>query len=64
MSKPQTIQIYLPTGNAQETRVAEITTRTVQAFDIPRDQITQFFQQPEAEQVAVYFLASLKEFVG
>ncbi|MCS4152287.1 DUF4357 domain-containing protein [Salinibacter ruber] len=30
-SRPKTVQIYLPDGNARSVRVAEITSRTVQA---------------------------------
>jgi len=35
MTKPQTIQMFLPFGNPQGTRVAGITTRTVRVFDTP-----------------------------
>lgn len=54
--RPQTIQIFLPFGDPQGIRVAEITTRTVQVFDVPRSEIAAFFNMPESEQVAVYFL--------
>ena len=54
--RPLTIQIYLPFGDPQGIRVAEITTRTVQVFDVPRSEIAAFFAMPEANQVAVYFL--------
>lgn len=54
--RPQTIQIYLPFGDPQGIRVAEITTRTVQIFDIPRAEIGRFFEMPESDQVALYFL--------
>ncbi|MGB1108731.1 MAG: GIY-YIG nuclease family protein [Gammaproteobacteria bacterium] len=36
--------------------MAEITTRTVQVFDIPRSQLSAFQEQPAAGQVAVYYL--------
>ena len=36
MSRGQTIQIYLPSGTPQGLRHAEITTRTVIVFDVPR----------------------------
>lgn len=54
--RPLTIQIYLPFGDPQGIRVAEITTRTVQVFDVPRSEIAAFFAMPEANQVAVYYL--------
>lgn len=54
--RPQTIQIYLPFGDPQRMRVAEITTRTVQVFDVPRNEIPSFSEMPESERVAVYYL--------
>lgn len=54
--RPQTIQIFLPFGDPQSIRVAEITTRTVQVFDVPRSEIAAFFKMPDSEQVAVYYL--------
>jgi predicted GIY-YIG superfamily endonuclease len=54
--RPQTIQIYLPFGDPQGIRVAEVTTRTVQVFDVPRTEIDAFFAMPESDQVAVYYL--------
>ena len=54
--RPQTIQIYLPFGDPQGLRVAEVTTRTVQVFDVPRSEVGPFFDMPESDQVAVYFL--------
>lgn len=54
--RPLTIQIYLPFGDPQGIRVAEITTRTVQIFDVPRSEISMFFDMPESNQVAVYYL--------
>lgn len=54
--RPQTIQIFLPFADPQGIRVAEITTRTVQVFDVPRSEIAAFFDMPESGQVAVYYL--------
>lgn len=56
MNKPQTIQIFLPTGNPRGIRQAEITTRTVRLFDIPRSDFKAFLDYPEAQQVAIYCL--------
>lgn len=54
--RPQTIQIFLPFGDPRGIRVAEITTRTVQLFDVPRSEITFFFEMSESDQVAAYYL--------
>ncbi|MCF3140815.1 GIY-YIG nuclease family protein [Paenarthrobacter sp. AR 02] len=53
---PQTIQIYLPQGDPAGIRMAEITTRTVRVFEIPRPLLRDFRDMPESKQVAVYFL--------
>lgn len=54
--RPQTIQVFLPSGDPQGVRVAEVTTRTVRVFDVPRKLIGEFLAMPEAEQVGVYIL--------
>ncbi len=56
MHNPQTIQIFLPSGDPQGIRVAEITTRIVRVIEIPRSLLGEFLKMPEAEQVGVYFL--------
>ena len=56
MARPQTIQIYLPTGNPRGMRIAEITTRIVRVVEVPRSQLADFLKTPEAQQVGVYFL--------
>lgn len=56
MSHPQTIQIFLPAGDPQGIRVAEITTRIVRVIEVPRSLLGEFLKMPEAEQVGVYFL--------
>lgn len=53
---PKTIQIFLPGGDPQGIRIAEITTRIVQAIDVPRTLLGDFFAMPESGQVALYFL--------
>lgn len=53
---PQTIQIYLPQGDPAGIRMAEITTRTVRVFEVPRPLLRQFRDMPESKQVGVYFL--------
>jgi len=56
MSRPQTIQIYLPQGDPAGIRVASLTTRTVQMFGVPRLLLRDFLAMPQAGQVAVYYL--------
>jgi hypothetical protein len=56
MSRPQTIQIFLPAGDPRGMRVAEITTRIVRVIEVPRSQLAEFLKMPEALQVGVYYL--------
>ena len=53
---PKTIQIFLPGGEPRGIRVAEITTRIVQDFEIPRSRRPDFRAMPESELVGLYFL--------
>lgn len=55
-STPKTIQIFLPSGDPQGIRIAEITTRIVQVLDVPRSLLADFFEMPESKRVALYFL--------
>lgn len=56
MPHPQTIQIFLPAGDPQGIRIAEITTRIVRVIEVPRSLLGDFLKMPQAEQVGVYFL--------
>src|SRR5947208_537119 len=58
MSNPQakTLQIFLPTGEPRGIRIAELTTRIVQAVLIPRSELATAKGRPELDQPAVYFL--------
>lgn len=56
MTRPQTIQIFLPAGDPRGMRVAEITTRIVRVIEVPRSQLSEFLKTPEAQQVGLYFL--------
>jgi len=56
MNTPKTIQIFLPCGDPQGIRIAEITTRIMQLIEVPRSLLGDFFKMPESGQVAVYFL--------
>jgi predicted GIY-YIG superfamily endonuclease len=58
---PKTIQIFLPGGDPQGIRIAEITTRIVQVIEVPRVLLTDFLKMPESNQVALYFLFSEEE---
>ena len=53
---PKTIQIFLPSGDPRGIRIAEVTTRIVQAIEVPRSRLKEFFAMPECQQVGVYFL--------
>lgn len=56
--RPQTIQIFLPTGDPNGIRQAEITTRSVRVFDVPRSELKLFTETPESTQPGLYFLLS------
>jgi Domain of unknown function (DUF4357) len=55
-SRAKTIQIFLPTGEPRGIRMAELTTRIVQAFLVPRSELQEAKRQSELDQMAVYFL--------
>lgn len=56
ISRAKTIQIFLPSGDPRELRIAEITTRIVRVIDVPRLLLGEFLKLPEAQQVGFYFL--------
>jgi hypothetical protein len=56
MGRAQTIQIYLPSGDPAGLRVANLTTRTVRVFEVPRSLLSEFLKRREAGQVGVYYL--------
>lgn len=64
MAHPQTIQLFLPSGDPQGIRVAEITTRIVRVVEVPRSDLGEFLKAPEADQVGVYFLFGEDEATG
>lgn len=53
---PKTIQIFLPAGDPRGIRIAEITTRIVQAIEIPRSLLHEFLKMPESDKVGLYYL--------
>lgn len=56
MTRPQTIQIFLPDGNPRGVRIAEITNRTVKAIMFPRNQFDYILTRKELSNVSFYFL--------
>lgn len=61
MTRPQTIQIYLPQGNPKGIQRSVITTRTVVVFDVPLAETHTFIKMDEASQVGLYFLITKNE---
>ena len=57
----KTIQFYLPHGEPRGIRIAEITTRTVQAVLIPRSILDRAKDRPEVSKVGVYLLIGTAE---
>lgn len=55
-TQAKTIQIFLPSGDPQGIRIAEITTRIVRVVAVPRLLLKEFLATPEASGGAVYFL--------
>lgn len=58
---PKTLQIFLPEGTPTGIQIAELTTRIVQVISVPRTHLTSFFQRPESDYVATYFLFGEKD---
>lgn len=56
MPRPQTIQIFLPDGNARSIRIAEITSKIVKAIQIPRNKIKEAESRSEVHLAGVYLL--------
>ncbi len=52
----KTIQIYCPAGEPRGVRIAEITTRIVQAVVVPRAKLDEAMGRPELGGVGLYFL--------
>jgi len=64
MKHGKTIQIYLADGNPRGIKIAEVTSRTIQAILIPRSEIEQSLKRNELENVGVYFLIGIDESDG
>jgi GIY-YIG catalytic domain len=52
----KTLQIFLPTGEPRGIRIAELTTRIIQAVLIPRSELATAKTRPELDHLSVYFL--------
>ena len=59
MSTAKTIQLFLPSGEPHGIRIAEITSRTVQAIAVPRNKLKEAAQRKELKNVGLYFLFGL-----
>ena len=55
-TRPRTIQIYLPSGDPQGIRIAELTTSIVTVVEVPQKLLPEYLLMPEAKQVGLYFL--------
>lgn len=60
----KTIQIYCPSGDPRGVRIAEITTRIVQAVVVPRARMDDALKREELSGVGVYFLFGESESAG
>src|SRR3954454_7545574 len=52
----KTIQIFLPDGEPRGIRIAEITTRIVQAVQVPRARLDRIMDRSELCHIGIYFL--------
>lgn len=52
----KTLQIFLPTGEPRGIRIAELTTRIVQAVLIPRSELATAKARPELDHLGIYLL--------
>lgn len=55
-NRPKTVQIYLLGGNARGVCIAKVTSRTVQAVQVPRQKLGAAEEREEIQRVGVYFL--------
>jgi len=61
MTRPQTIQIFLPDGNPRSVRIAELTNRVVKAVLVPRNKMDYIASREELSNVGIYFLFGTSE---
>ena len=56
MSRPRTLQIFLPNGDPSSLRIAVQTTSIMRLIEVPRRDLSAFMELSESKQVGVYFL--------
>lgn len=56
ISRPQTIQIFLPDGSPRSVKIAELTNRVVKAILVPRNKLDYISTRDEIKNVGIYFL--------
>lgn len=61
MMRAQTIQIFLPKGEPRGIRQAEITTKTVRVFDVPRGDLSSLPAEIRINVPGIYFLVGTEE---
>lgn len=61
ISKPQTIQIFLPDGSPTSIREAELTNRLVKAILFPRNKMQEVSKRELVHFTGVYFLFGVSE---
>lgn len=61
MTLGKTIQIFLPDGNPRSIKIAEITSRTIQAVLVPRSKLDYVSTRNELKNVGIYFLVGQRD---
>ncbi len=61
MSRPQTIQIFLPDGNPTSIKIADLTNRLIVAVLIPRNKLIECGIRQEIRKYGIYFLFGINE---
>lgn len=64
MTKPQTIQIFLPDGSPTSIREAELTNRLIKAVLFPRNKLQEVSKRDFVHYTGIYFLFGTKEDVA
>lgn len=60
-TRPQTIQIFLPDGNATSIKIADLTNRLITAISIPRNKLIESGKRAEIKKYGIYFLFGINE---
>ena len=55
-TRPQTIQIFLPDGNATSIKIVDITSRMITAVLFPRNKLAEVGSRDEVRKYGIYFL--------